>query len=148
MIAAPVLGGAISNQSAQTHFSIAIGLSHSARFSGKFLILTPLRRHKSQERTCFVQLGGSFEEAWQRRLQHHHKVLQLLRYSNQHVFIHQVVFGLLQSPLAAHVPAQRSCCQCVVRSRRIPLITPDEKRSESQQKWGGGRGDTGTAEEG
>ncbi len=59
--------------------------------------------------TCFVQLSGSFEEAWQRRLQHHDKVLQLLRYSDQHVFIHQVVFGLLESPLTAHIPAQRLC---------------------------------------
>lgn len=56
-------------------------------------------------RTCPVQICGSSEEAWQRRLQHHHKVLQLLRYSHQQVFIHQVVLGLLQRPLAACVPA-------------------------------------------
>lgn len=58
--------------------------------------------------TCPIELRGSSEEAWQRRLQHHHEVLQLLRYSHQQVFIHQVVLGLLQRPLAARVPAQRS----------------------------------------
>lgn len=59
-------------------------------------------------RTCPVELRGPPEEARQRRLQHHHKVLQLLRDSHQQVFIHQVVLGLLQRPLAARVPAQRS----------------------------------------
>lgn len=51
------------------------------------------QEHKAS--TCFVQIRGSFEEARQRSLQHHDKVLQLFCYSDQHVFIHQVVFCLL-----------------------------------------------------
>lgn len=56
--------------------------------------------------TCFIQISGSLEEAWQCGLQHHDKVFQLFCDSHQHVLIHQVVLGLIQSPLAAHVPAQ------------------------------------------
>lgn len=61
----------------------------------------------SNHGTCFVQLSGSSEEAWQRCLQHHDKILQLLSYSDQHVLVHQVVLRLLQSPLAAYIPAHR-----------------------------------------
>lgn len=57
--------------------------------------------------TCFVQLSGSFEEAWQRGLQHHDKIFQLFCYADQHVLIHQVVLCLLQSPLTAHVPTHK-----------------------------------------
>lgn len=57
--------------------------------------------------TCFVQLSGSFEEAWQRGLQHHDKIFQLFCYADQQVLIHQVVLCLLQSPLTAHVPTHK-----------------------------------------
>lgn len=83
--------------------------------------------------TCFVQLSGSFEEAWQRGLQHHDKVLQLLCYSDQHVFIHQVVFRLLQSPLAAHIPAQRSRRLCVV-SFSLSILKKEGDDTEWQQR--------------
>lgn len=88
----------------------------------------------SRDGTCFIQLSGSFEEAWQRGLQHHDKVFQLFCYSDQHVFVHQVVFSLLQGPLAAHVPAQRSHMFYVdIFSYCVTLL----KRGRFCQKWRG-----------
>lgn len=81
-------------------------MSHYGAFH---YILIAVRGNKEQTAgTCLVQLSGPPEEAWKGCLQHHDKVLQLFRNSDQHVLIHQVVLCLLQSPLAAHVPAQRS----------------------------------------
>lgn len=57
--------------------------------------------------TCFVEFSGPFEEAWQRCLQDHDEVLQLLRHSHQQVLVHQVVLGLFQGPSTARIPTQR-----------------------------------------
>ena len=66
--------------------------------------------------TCLVEVGSPPEEARQRGLQHHHKVLQLLRHPHQQVLVHQVVLGLLQGPGAAHVPerSQGGASGCIL----------------------------------
>lgn len=58
--------------------------------------------------TCFVEFSGPLEEAWQRCLQDHDEVLQLLRHSHQQVLVHQVILGLFQGPSTACIPAHRA----------------------------------------
>lgn len=64
--------------------------------------------------TCSVELSRSFEEAWQRRLQDHDEVLQLLGYSNQQILVHQVVLCLFKSPSAACIPAHTTTARYIL----------------------------------
>lgn len=121
---------------------------------------------RSRRDTCFVKLGGSFEEAGQRRLQHHDKVLQLLGYSDQHVLIHQVVLGLLQRPVTAHIPAETEissvlcgfgcfpCCLVLVQNayenRETENLGGEERRDGAEQRhtaWQKRDGEASAAEQ-
>lgn len=70
--------------------------------------------------TCFVEFGGPLEEAWQRCLQDHDEILQLLCHSHQQVLVHQVILGLFQGPSTARIPARRALA---IHQRSIRLFS-------------------------